>query len=113
MSNRGLQPKFTISEYYDCDQAAFYAAIQAVREHGIDLVGWLEYFVEGLATQLAEVRRRGEQAIRRDVLARKIGLSERQAIALCHVMEHGSLMIQDYEARHGNVQIYRLSEAQL
>lgn len=89
---------FTISEYYDRDRAAFYAAIQAVREHGMDMTGWLEYFVEGLATALAEVLRRGEQAIRWDILAREHGLSERQAIALGHVMEHGSLMIQDYEA---------------
>ena len=48
--------------------AAFCRAIQSVRESGMDLTAWLEYFVEGLATQLAEVRRRGEGAIRRDVL---------------------------------------------
>ncbi len=43
---------FTISEYYDRDRAAFYAAIQGVRDGGMDLTGWLEYFVQGLATQL-------------------------------------------------------------
>ena len=54
---------FTISEYYDWNRPAFYKAIQSVRESGMDLTAWLEYFVEGLATQLAEVRRRGERAI--------------------------------------------------
>lgn len=88
---------FTISEYYDRDRAAFYAAIQGVRQCGMDLTGWLEYFVGGLATQLDEVRQRGERAIRRDILARKHGLSERQAKALGHVMEHGSLTIRDFE----------------
>jgi len=42
---------FTISQYYDRDRTAFYRAIQGVRESGMDMTGWLEYFVEGLATQ--------------------------------------------------------------
>ena len=88
---------FTISEYYDRDRPAFYRAIQSVRERSMDLTGWLEYFTEGLATQLAEVQARGELAIRRDVLARENGLSERQALALGHVLEHGRLTIQEYQ----------------
>ena len=62
---------FTISEYYDRDRPAFYRAIQSVRESGMDMTGWMEYFVEGLTAQLAEVRERGELAIRRDVLIKK------------------------------------------
>ena len=58
---------------------------------------WLEYFVEGLSTQLAEVKQRGERAIRRDVLVREHGLSDRQALAFGHVLEHGGMTIQDYE----------------
>lgn len=88
---------FAISEYYDRERAAFYRALQSVRESGMDMTGWLEYFVEGLATQLAEVRRRGEQAIRRDVLVKEHRLNTRQAKALAHLLEHGSLTIQDYE----------------
>lgn len=88
---------FTISEYYDRDRLAFYRAIQRVREAGMDMTGWLEYFVEGLTTQLAEVRKRGEQAIRRDVLVKEHRLSDRQAKALAHILEHGSLTIQDFE----------------
>jgi Fic family protein len=88
---------FTISEYYDRDRPAFYRAIQSVRERGMDMTGWLEYFVEGLTTQLIEVRERGEQAIRRDVLIKEHRLSDRQAKALGHILEHGSLTIQDFE----------------
>lgn len=88
---------FTISEYYDRDRQAFYRALQSVRERGMDMTGWLEYFVEGLTTQLAEVRRRGEQAIRRDVLVKAHNLSDRQGKAVAHLLEHGSLTIQDYE----------------
>jgi len=89
---------FTISEYYDRDRASFYHALQSVRESGMDMTGWLEFFVEGLSTQLAEVRERGKQAIRRDALIKEHKLSDRQAKALGHILEHGSLTIQDYEA---------------
>ena len=88
---------FTISEYYDRERAVFYRAIQSVRESAMDMTGWLEYFVEGLTTQLTEVKQRGEQAMRRDVLIKEHGLSERQAKALGHILEHGSLTIQDFE----------------
>ncbi len=88
---------FTISEYYDRDRPAFYSAIQRVRENDMDMTGWLEYFVEGLTSQLAEVRERGELAIRRDVLTKEHGLSDRQIKAVSHILEHGSLTIQDFE----------------
>jgi Fic family protein len=88
---------FTISEFYDQDRQSFYRAIQNVRESGMDLTSWLKYFVEGLATQLAEVRQRGEQAFHRDVLVTQHGLSDRQAKAVQHILEHGSLTIQEFE----------------
>lgn len=88
---------FTISEYYDRDRAAFYRAIQNVRQHGMDMTGWLEYFAHGLSTQLAEVKQRGEQVIRRDVIVREHGLSERQAKVVGFLLEHDGLTIQDYE----------------
>ena len=88
---------FTISEYYDRDRTAFYRAIQSVRESGMDMTGWLEYFIKGLTTQLTEVRERGEQAIRRDVLVKENDLSERQAMALGYILENGSLTIKDFE----------------
>jgi len=88
---------FTISEYYDRKRAVFYRAIQSVRESAMDMTGWLEYFVEGLTTQLTEVKQRGEQAIRRDVLVKQHGLSERQDKALEYIQEHASLTIQGFE----------------
>ena len=55
------------------------------------------YFVEGLTAQLAEVRKRGEQAIRRDVFVKENRLSDRQAMALGHILEHAGLTIQEFE----------------
>lgn len=89
---------FTLSEFYDRDRSAFYRAIQSVREQGMDLTGWLEYFVDGLATQMSEVRQRGERVIRRDVLVRKHRLNERQALAIERLLETSRMDIRDYEA---------------
>lgn len=88
---------FTISEYYDRDRAAFYSAIQNVRERDMDMTGWLEYFVEGLATQMREVTQRGKEIIRLDVITGNYDLSKRQGMALCYVLEHGGMTIQNYE----------------
>jgi Fic family protein len=94
---------FTISEYYDRDRAAFYRAIQSVREADMDMTGWLEYFVDGLSAQLAEVKEKGEQAIRRDVLIQQHGLNERQGKALGLLLQQGKFTIQDFEAACPNV----------
>jgi Fic family protein len=89
---------FSLSEYYDRDRAAFYAAIQGVRDCGMDLTGWLEFFVTGLATQMDEVKARGEYVIRADVLARQHGLNGRQTSAVRFMLEQGRLTIQAFES---------------
>ena len=90
---------FTLSEFYDRDRSRFYRVLQSVREEGMDLTGWLEFFVEGLATQLAEVKERGEVAIRSDVIARANGLNQRQAEALDQLLVRGKLTLADLEER--------------
>lgn len=89
---------FTISEYYDRDRPAFYRAIQTVRENDMDLTGWLEYFVTGLETQMLEVKQRGTQVIKRDVIVQQYGLNDRQAQAVLHLLINGQIAIQDYES---------------
>lgn len=88
---------FTLSEYYDSDRPAFYRAIQSVRENGMDMTGWVQFYTEGLAAQMREVTEKGERVIRRDVLVKKHGLNERQAVAIGHLLEHGEIHLQDYE----------------
>ncbi|MFZ5950023.1 MAG: Fic family protein [Candidatus Rifleibacteriota bacterium] len=89
---------FTISEYYDRDRPEFYKSIQSVRDNDMDLTCWLNYFVTGLETQMVEVRDRGEQVIRRDVLVNKHGLNDRQSKAIGYLLLHGRMTIQDFEA---------------
>lgn len=61
------------------------------------MMGWIEFFVEGLSTQMNETVERGKKAMRADVLAKEYGLSERQALAIGHILVHRRLVIQDYE----------------
>ncbi len=89
---------FTLSEYYDRDRTAFYGALQGVRRAQMDLTGWIEFFANGLATQLAEVKQQGELAIRQDTLARRHGLTERQTRALGHALQHGRITIAECQA---------------
>lgn len=89
---------FTISEFYDRNRSGFYSALQSVRERNMELTCWLEYFVDGLATQLAEVKQLGEKAMRRDALVVEHNLTARQSLALAHILEQGFIDIQGYEA---------------
>ncbi len=88
---------FSISEFYDRDRSSFYAAIQGVRENGMDLTGWLDYFTTGLATQMDEIKERGTKVIKVDIAVRKHGLNERQGRLLILLMENAELAIQDFE----------------
>jgi Fic family protein len=88
---------FTISEFYDRDRATFYKKIQDVRDNGMDLTGWLEYYATGLATQLDETKTLGEHALLKEHLMRRHDLSDRQALAVDRVLEIGKLTISDYE----------------
>ena len=41
-----------ISEYYDRNRTAFYRALRGVRDAGMDLTGWLEFFTDGWPSSL-------------------------------------------------------------
>jgi len=88
---------FTISEFYDRDRAAFYSAIQGVRDADMDLTGWLEFFTAGLATQMQETADRGQQVIKVDLLIQEHRLNDRQRSALYHLSDHASLTIRQLE----------------
>ena len=91
---------FTISEYYDRDRPAYYKALQSVREHGMDVTGWLEYFTEGLSSQMREVQGTAERVILRDVIlskARKSGLKDRPIAVLGFLLAAGKATVAECE----------------
>lgn len=94
---------FTISEFYDRNRIEYYQAIQSVRENNMDMTQWVAYFVEGLSTQLQEVKLLARQAIEQDVLIKQYHLSARQKLAIEYLAKHGSMTIQDFESLCPNV----------
>lgn len=94
---------FTISEYYDRNRPAFYQAIRSVREPDMDMTRWLEYFVDGLATQMREMVERGKRAMRADLVVKERALNARQSMALSFLLDRGEMHIRDLGALCPNV----------
>ena len=92
---------FTISEYYDKDRPSYYQAIQTVRKNNMDMTTWLEYFVDGLRSQMTEIQAKGEQLIKQDSQLqkiKKIGLNKRQERAVKHLIIKGTLSVNEYQS---------------
>jgi predicted HTH transcriptional regulator len=67
------------------------------------MTGWLEFFTEGLATQMREVTHRGQQAIKRDVLVKHFRLNARQAAMIDLMIEREKITISELESRFPNI----------
>ncbi|MBI1870968.1 MAG: Fic family protein [Chlamydiae bacterium] len=92
---------FTISEYYDKDRPNYYQAIQTVRKNNMNMTTWLEYFVDGLRSQMTEIQAKGEQLIKQDSQLqkiKKIGLSKRQEKAVKHLIIKDRLSVNEYQS---------------
>jgi Fic family protein len=79
---------FSISEYYDKNRPGYYDAIQSVRKSHLDMTGWLEYFVNGLRSQMEEIQDKGKKIAFTDkVLGELAGfdLNSRQNIIVRHI----------------------------
>src|SRR5437016_6839459 len=93
---------FTISEYYDRVRPAYYKALQGVRERGMNMTGWLEYFTEGLGAQMRDVQMTAEHVMRKDVIlarARKNGLKERPVALLGYLLTAGKATVAECEEK--------------
>ena len=64
----------------------------------MDLTSWLEFFTQGLATQLDEVKARGESVIRCDVVSKSHQLNQRQSRILETLIFQSSVTIREVEA---------------
>ena len=91
---------FTISEYHDRDRPGYYKALQGVRERGMNMTGWLEYFTEGLGAQMRDVQMTAEHVMRKDVIltrARKNGLKDRPVAILGYLLNAGKAIVAECE----------------
>jgi len=80
---------FTISEYYDKNRPSYYQAIQTVRKNNMDMTLWLEYFIEGLKLQMADIQNKGKKIIEADNFITRLkdyNLNTRQAKIVKYLM---------------------------
>ncbi len=93
---------FTISEYYDRNREQYYEAIQSVRDNDMEMTRWLEYYAIGLATQMQEVKIKGEGAIKQDLVlsaARdRQGLKDRPLSILRYLLTMKKATVAECEA---------------
>jgi Fic family protein len=91
---------FSLSEFYDKNRRQYYDAIQSVREKGMDMTEWLEYFVAGLKNQMLEVKNKGEVAIRKEIIlerAQGLNLNDRQQKLLTYLLDEKRASVDDIE----------------
>ncbi len=80
---RGFDTKqfFALDDYYDSDRPAYYSALKSIDPKTQDLTSWLEYFAEGVAVSVEQVKQRVltlSRNRRKRTQAGQIALTERQ-----------------------------------
>jgi len=85
---------FSVDEYYWEGRPRYYAALQAVPQHGEDLTSWLEYTAEGLLLTLERVWQRIQHLSARSK-GKKLVLRPKQEQLLRLLRERGSLSPQE------------------
>lgn len=67
----------------------------------MDMTGWLEYFVDGLRSQMKEIQGKGKEIIKNDTLLQKIKkkeLNARQEKAVKFILKNGKITVNEYQA---------------
>ncbi|MBI2599083.1 Fic family protein [Candidatus Curtissbacteria bacterium] len=91
---------FSLEEYFDRDAKRYYKILQSISNQKVislsdrDLTGWLEYFCEGLAEELARVKERVQKLSLDSKLKGRTGqimLSERQVKLVEYMEKFGSI----------------------
>jgi len=103
MNSKIFEPKFTITNHITAELTRIERArgfleaatlsenwVREMANRALVLEAHYTTHIEGTLLTL-------EQAIRRDVIAKQHNLSDRQAMALAHILVHGSLTIKDFE----------------
>ncbi len=89
-----LKRFFALDDYYDHDRQAYYAALQTVDSEMLDVTEWLEYFTDGLATNIKTVKEK-VLGLSKDIKILKergqIALNERQMKIVEWIVTEGKI----------------------
>lgn len=97
---------FSFEEYFDENPMQYYLTLQAVSNqlvldtHERDLTPWLEYFVEGVAIELNQVKEKVQRisvdARIKDKLGQQLVLNERQMMIMEYIHRHKGLSNKEF-----------------
>jgi len=92
---------FSLEEYYDQDLTRYYSALQSGQKNrnGEDLTYWLEYFTEGIASEMTRIEKQILDVSRDRILKEKIGqleLNPRQIKAVAYLQKKGKMTRSEY-----------------
>lgn len=85
---------FSVDEFYWEDRPRYYTALEAVRQQGDDLTGWLEYAAEGLLVTLEKIWTR-VQRLSAESGRNKLVLRPKQEQLLQMLRDHKSMTPQE------------------
>ena len=97
---RGFDVKrfFTLDDYYDHDRRSYYEVLKRVDLTTLDLTEWLEYFTDGVAVSIKNVRDR-VIGLSKDIKFLKekgqIALTERQMKIVEWILDKGQITNRD------------------
>lgn len=103
---RGFDVKrfFALDDYYDHDRRAYYAALKSVDQEILDLTGWLEYFTEGIAVSINDVKNK-VLGLSKDIKILKekgqIALTERQMKIVERIIQNDRIAISEVVKEFG------------
>lgn len=106
LDNYHFHQYLCLEEFYDHSPLRYFSLAQKVARQKVldsserDLTEWLEYFVEGLASEATGIRNKVSRVSRESHIKDKFGfgieLNERQMIILEYLRRHSSMMNKDF-----------------
>jgi len=87
---------FSLEEYYDKDPMEYYHSLQEVEKKEGNLTSWLEYFSQGIAIELNNVKEKVKSLsrdikLKQDLGGKQVALTERQLKLIEHIQKIGFL----------------------
>jgi Fic family protein len=98
--NFDIKHFFALDDYYNENRDAYYTALRYVDPQTRDLTQWLEYFVEGVASQMKKLKDKVNNLSLNPVLRNlkaRVTLRERQWKALEYIQTHRQITNQEYQ----------------
>lgn len=102
----GLGGIYSLEEYYANDLAGYYAALAAHEHHNyyegrerVDLTGWIDYFVDGVAKVFEKIQFKTEKSTKfpQSPMMRKLDVTQRKILELFAEFEEiSSIQIAEY-----------------